>query len=651
MADQNVVVNIIAQTQDAQSKIASYGGQIKALSARIEELTNGTVKLTAAGRFYDTQQQKFISTQRASQIVSRGLSAEKKALELEERRLATAVRNTAAAMGIQETDAQGLALANRNLAQQNVQLANTTGSASFAVISLGQGFQDAGQFGMGMAQGIRAVTNNAQQAFQALVLLRNQTGSAGSAFAAFRTAMMGPAGLLLAFGAVTAAVEFFANRSQRAAKEVTALKNAVGSLVDVADDIDKINVNLDILKAAREEEERRLEAMRAALKSRIGENNELRARGQLSAEAVQNLLRQGVSQRQVNMLVSASLEDFREQIRLRETVLTGLVEQELAAETRLSISQAARKNTALETARINDLNREGLGEEVDLDLSLLKRGRERFNLQEELNQIRTIETETLRAAVLASGDLLDNSEEILAAVGAEIELRRALLSIRQNEADLARQRATDSNDPLLILDLENIDLGRRLETEADRAERAIERLNLALSRQLGAGVADMLVNFATAEGGLKNFGSQLMAAVGGLAVSLGKSMIQFGIAGIAIKKFIANPFAAIAAGTALVVLGSQLARSAQSRMDSFSTGASQSTSTFRPAPGTAGIGFGAATGSIGVAPASILQQQSPVGGNGFSGRFVIEGRDLVAALTNEADFQSRAGVRNPVFSR
>jgi hypothetical protein len=50
------------------------------------------------------------------------------------------------------------------------------GSAQFAVLGLTQGVQDMGNFGMGAAQGIRAVNNNIQQFATALTFAAAQAG-------------------------------------------------------------------------------------------------------------------------------------------------------------------------------------------------------------------------------------------------------------------------------------------------------------------------------------------------------------------------------------------------------------------------------------------------------------------------------------------
>lgn len=93
------------------------------------------------------------------------------------------------------------------------------GSASFALLSFGQGLQDSAQFGMGAAQGLRAVNNNIQQFVTALALGSEQAGGMKNLLRDMRSLLIGPAGVIVAFSLVSAALEFFTTRAQRAKKE------------------------------------------------------------------------------------------------------------------------------------------------------------------------------------------------------------------------------------------------------------------------------------------------------------------------------------------------------------------------------------------------------------------------------------------------
>src|SRR5690606_18174097 len=84
--------------------------------------------------------------------------------------------------------------------------------------------------------------------------------------------------------------------------------------------------------------------------------------------------------------------------------------------------------------------------------------------------------------------------------------------------------------------------------------------------ELGPQIAGGLANAAT---GVLAGRATFMQAMGGFLQDLGQGLIAAGTAGIAIKAFVSNPFAAIAAGIALSVLGARLAASSEQKAASF----------------------------------------------------------------------------------
>lgn len=82
----------------------------------------------------------------------------------------------------------------------------------------------------------------------------------------------------------------------------------------------------------------------------------------------------------------------------------------------------------------------------------------------------------------------------------------------------------------------------------------------ALGQRLGAIFAGMAHGF-------RGFGNTIIGIVGVMLETIGQALVAFGVAGIAIKSFISNPFAALAAGVALIALGSALANTAQNAVN------------------------------------------------------------------------------------
>lgn len=92
------------------------------------------------------------------------------------------------------------------------------------------------------------------------------------------------------------------------------------------------------------------------------------------------------------------------------------------------------------------------------------------------------------------------------------------------------------------------------------------------------GISDMMASLgqALADGNnvLGAIGKSLVSTIAGLAQQIGKQLIAFGVAGLALKKFVLDPVSAIAAGAALVALGSLASASINKSINSGTSGAS-----------------------------------------------------------------------------
>lgn len=120
------------------------------------------------------------------------------------------------------------------------------------------------------------------------------------------------------------------------------------------------------------------------------------------------------------------------------------------------------------------------------------------------------------------------------------------------------------------------------ETINDRLFMDIERfieLNESLSESIRGSLAGGIASFGDALGDIASgaasfsaLGQSLLLTLADLAGNVGQQLIAFGVAGLALRRLVANPLAAIAAGTALIALGRVARNRVQSTIDAAGSG-------------------------------------------------------------------------------
>ena len=104
-------------------------------------------------------------------------------------------------------------------------MAGSAGIAGAAATELGRTISD-------LPFGITAVTNNISQLGNMFALLVTSAGSVGKALKALGTTLTGPVGILIAFQAVVAGVEFFAQSQRKAKKDTDDLTDSLNLEAD-----------------------------------------------------------------------------------------------------------------------------------------------------------------------------------------------------------------------------------------------------------------------------------------------------------------------------------------------------------------------------------------------------------------------------------
>ena len=661
MAAQNqVIVNLtanakgfVAGTSQAQSALQNFNQGILAS-------TQGITRFRGANG-------QFISTVGAARQVVSQLKKEKEAM------------------------ARIDALLTNNLSKQDVALLrnaglmrgtkDAAGSASFAILSLGQGIGDAAQFSQGLSQGIRAINNNIQQFATAAVFAAQAAGGAGKAFQQMWASLAGPAGLIIAVSGISAAIEIFTTLLQRSEKSA---KDAADAYSTLASEIVNVNASLSDATTGFTIEQAR-EGVRI-LEEQLGVLRHYNSEQLSALMAPQNFLEEGIdtvvraaksgalqlvglgvlaeasslarqrAEEKINELVASGGEDA---LRADVALLVELKEQIAAYERRLVLldrSKAAGGEIVTGEEKKKDKIKEGNVYLTESESLLMKVA--------ELNELIGSDEETrigqLQSQINLLGQINDLNQEkaLLETISSQLAsvqagadqtlIRSQILRIvnTREETEALREKIREQ-----LLDLgmtnEQIDqlkmFGKTAEEEMTRAEKAVARLNEAFAKAAGEGLAQMATGFIDMAVSGTSFKQAILSPLADMAIQLGKTAIAIGITMLQLRNVFSNPASAIAAGVALLALGkvikSSIGKSAPGSGSAPSTGYARANFTM-PNPLTSPASFS----SQGMFPATSNAAS-------FSGRFVASGRDLVAVVGTEISAQQEIGIRNPLSIR
>lgn len=173
--------------------------------------------------------------------------------------------------------------------------------------------------------------------------------------------------------------------------------------------------------------------------------------------------------------------------------------------------------------------------------------------------------ETVEATEKATKKLTDTTNELTVAtqVGTQAIVERVAAMEALTGKTFEGTITTELDAGLEIDDLE-----RRISERLESLKEKAAEFTLDVGGMIQDSVTSLMEGIGTAIGDgtsvIDAIGAALLGTLGGLAVQIGQQMIAFGTAGMALQKLTLNPLLAIAAGAALVALGSA-AKSAISR--------------------------------------------------------------------------------------
>lgn len=274
-----------------------------------------------------------------------------------------------------------------------------------------------------------------------------------------------------------------------------------------------------------------------------------------------------------------------------------------------------------------------LNAEADKAASLIENEK---NLTEQLNTKKAdalLLTGANRAAINAEIKVIEEKIKALQAMGTAQEKADLLTSLQRKKflAPIDVSKTPDTAGLMPNVDASLATASAALETfHAEVAPVAASLkgtfIDLSMETQnaftgMAMTMGDSIGNMLSGIGGMEQIAAGVVGSLGAMAVQLGQTMIQFGFAGIALKKFVKSPAGAIAAGIALVALGKLLSNKAQ---------------------GIAGGGGRGGSGGGGISSSPERLTRLEYGNRvEVSGEFELRNDRLVAAITNENRRQNR----------
>lgn len=195
-------------------------------------------------------------------------------------------------------------------------------------------------------------------------------------------------------------------------------------------------------------------------------------------------------------------------------------------------------------------------------------------------------------------EMLEKEREITIALQTQEQIKEKAAASRakMQETQLTQVDTTGLEKPQATTEITNVPSPVLPASDIQESTAALVDYNKELTNVLNTMVTDTITNFATGFGQLvadlrngedawTNFGNNVLSTFADMAVSVGKIAIEVGVATLGIKAALEtlNPYIAIAAGAALVALGTA-AKSSLSAVASGNTTATVSANSYTNTP-------------------------------------------------------------------
>jgi hypothetical protein len=450
----------------------------------------------------------------------------------------------------------------------------------------GQSLQNLSRIAQDAPFGFIGIANNINPLVESFGRLKAETGSTGGALKALVSGLSGPAGLGLAFGVVTAAISFaqigfnaWSRGSQEAKdnaaifkkdlealkRELNAVSDSLNNFISVAESSAKLN---DINIVARFEDKTEQGVLQRQAKF-ITISEELVKATDARRQAYENytdVVRQSFkTQDEKNQAEKAALDIYNQLIKKENDLidareLQAAINRAATAEDKRAAAERAKSSKksvkAVETLsgaylkfiqeiidneKIAKLfNEPALKKNIESFESFIQLAVKKFNARATFTLPLVFELNALKKSLdeVKPKDLVKSLQEKINLTPIAIPF-----AIPQGSIDNIKRQAVDLTEVLAA---------------------AVQSSIVAIGVGLGEALATALTG-----GDLISVFKGLFSQLGGIISTLGEQVIAIGVAGIlaqkAIAQALANPFLALAAGVALVALGSLIKNSLSSQ--------------------------------------------------------------------------------------
>ena len=454
------------------------------------------------------------------------------------------------------------------------QLKAGSGQAQQSITNLNRVIQDA-------PFGFIGIANNINPLVESFGRLKAESGSVGGALKSLIGGLSGPAGLGLAFAAVTTAITFaqigfqaWTRTSQKAKEAVDETAKALSSIQNaVANEAGGVASLVAVLENENETRQRKLSAIKELQKINPEIFNQLRLEGdtvngltaayQAYIDNLKTVVTAKVIQARIEKEITALLK-------VQGVTLTGN-EKKLRDNAKTFNAAFLRGQIAyLKTLR----DQPGVVAKIEQAQAQLRQAESGY-ADEQQNEIKNLNERILELtrnlSEVSKGIKVNDFTQKVRKVKEEldkltikpVEVKPIVISNKKIQAEIEKG-LTKITEPLIV----SVPIEFMPEKNFELSQDKIDQLNAVFqnaAENIAVGFGETLGAALSGQASIGDFFQGVFQEVGAAMVSFGKLMIKFAIQVETIKKFVlANPVLAIAGAVALIALGT-LIRNATSR--------------------------------------------------------------------------------------